>query len=543
MLSKEEQVSPQTSKAIVAWQCALVPRAHTYAAMIRKLGILAVASTKKGKLSPASSVFAFMVSLNGDWKRADPKTRKSLKRAYDGLNLKLASAAMPSPDDTFVSEKDGVKNYVAPGDHVYGLDEDYDRGIEAAERGDWQHALILFERAYKGYWKEGGLYELHAADSLMNMSAAAVLLGNLEQGSENALSAQLLYERWAQLKETAKALLNRAGILYEQGRFDEARRLALECERFALKSSDAPLAADARCAGTVADSMIHPNPACMTEMERISKFYGKNCSVERSAAYERCQEIVRKEVDHAVARQSITLILRRAAEHGIPDNFEPLKKLVQRCPRAVFALTDSSFLELSSASWPVLLKAARHARIWTETGAVEFEDAREAKSLCDRLDLLERFLRVWMNGKAPSEMDLEEYRPSLLLESHPRKMSEDAASVLLSLQVRWIETWSDDPDELEALGALCILGGVTLALANRHENAMLLFQSAFDCRPDVIKFFAGYLREGSDSKMTTILKLMLNAVPSPLFPDEPRLWKAVSMFLMRQIEADRERSD
>jgi len=488
-VSTKTHEGPDATGPLVAWRSAAARAAGVYAAIVRELAVSATRAGRQGKLRPPSAVLGFMVSLGGQWSRASPQHRETLLGAYERLGLKYAATALrrmePGPGSGAVpdaSPTGAAAAYFAPAEHVYDLEETFDRGVELLEAGDWPQALASFSEACRGYRHSGGLYELRAADCLLNMSVAGIHLDRLEAALAWASAAQLSYERWGRLGQAAKAALNRIGILHRLGRSPAAARLAADCDAIALPCGIATLAADARCVRLALDAQIRPRAALVKSLQRLRRHYGERCDPPRRAAYGRCRRLAQSALDHAVARQTLGMILKRAVERGVPEGFEPLKSLFCRRPEAVAALTESSFLELPARAWPVLADAAAYVSMWVEGGSLTFPSPEQAEDASRRIDQLERALRFWQDPRLPGAGDYRRCRPTQLLQPQPRRLSLDAAMRLAELAEPWARHWLDPPEERIAIGTLCLLGVAPLVAAKRDEAAQTLRHAEVQAR-------------------------------------------------------------
>ncbi len=536
---------------LVAWRCTLTPAHVRYAEIVRELTVSAVAVSQNRSRHPAGAIFSIMASLGGEWRNASADTRDALIKAYERLGLKLAHATLRRGPKTSApatasdnTRRDLLERYLAPFPEIYELDDAYDSGVSQLQAGEWRSAIRKLCRACRGFQRTGGLYELHAADCLLNLSMAAVRLENLDQALAWAGSAQLLYERWGRLPEVAKAMLNRIGLFYLRDAYRIAGRLAEDCETVALRARVPSAADDARVIRLAIEARVKPHPNLMPQIDRLHRRYGEACDPLRKAAYQRCRDSVRKQLDLAVARQTVTLILRHGVRKGIPPDFDPLQKVLQRQPEAALVLLETSFLELSAKSWPVLAKATQCASAWLRTGTVKFgpgasggatktefqiakPEGTQAESfpvegaekwLAERMDQLGRALAIWSDDETPTDQQLRLLRPTHLRCRTPGQTSPDAARRLVALADRWGDAWLDDIQELTALGEILADAATDFQGHCQSPVALLLAEAAEQCCPGV--FTKRLLRAGTrrDDSILRLARSWGRRKPRGMFP-------------------------
>lgn len=525
MLNRAVQFSRAAAESPVAWRCATAPAAVTYAMFVRDLGMSAAISGKKEKHRPASAVFAIMASLRGDWRRADLRTREALASAYHHLKLRNAAAALrrldgEPPRDTGHEElEDAVAAYLAPPEAIYELDEDFNHGLDCVKAEDWPQALSWLTKAFQGYRQAGGLHELHAADCLLNMSVAAIRLDKADKALAWASAAQQSYERWARLPHAAKAALNRIGILHCLGRDSHAAHLAKDCLAISLRTGIRTLAVDSLCVELALQSRLRPQRQLLEEIGRLERHFGDGCDPQRRSAYQCCRQLAQSALDKSVAKQSLRLILEQAIAHGVPDGFEPLKKLLQHCPEAVSALTDRSFLELPSRAWPVLREAAAGVSSWLKSGVIKIGEGEQTKLVGQAVERLSRAIGFWQAPQPAAAGRADACRPTELLSPKPRVLSLDAATRLLEVHPGWQAGCRDHPEELAALGALCLCAVVPMVEVGRDAAAKQLLRAGRNCRPDADEFMLDYVARRESKGSEKIIELCSGTAKVAVFPE------------------------
>jgi hypothetical protein len=304
-----------------------------------------------------------------------------------------------------------------------------------------------------------------------------------------------------------------------------------------VRARDLELALDARIAGLALQMQVQPHSAGIKKLAALERFYNGSCTPERKGAYENCALSADAHLEWARARQAVFVFLAGADKASAPPQWDNLKGTLKQVPWAVQTLVEFSPLEIRGTYWPVLLQAVAHVQQWLEAGEFRLPEAANAPALSRQLLESQILLRL-LQARTPEPPLLRECRPSSLLVSPPRKLSQDAVERLLALAGRWEEEWMEHPAELMVLGQLYALAAAALVQARRLREAARLFTAAYDCRPDVEMVLIQQVRQGRLPATPLMFKLCLGRAPAEVFPQErAQRRKRVALFLRERQTA------
>ena len=314
-------------------------------------------------------ILDLMLYCRGDWSCLSTDLRKTLAADYKRSRFYLAHVSLlrcpPEVNPPVLGIELELYNTLSL--QQYAMHEQYDQGMALLRGQRWSEAAVRFSHAQRCFAAEGGLHEVHGAESLLGWALARIAEGDLETALQIATRAQLIFERWGIPSKVALAMVNRLWLLDELGRDPAALALAGSCLNIleALGADD--VRAEIRCLQLVIQSRLRPNAEMLSEVHLMQDALPV-ADRERQAMYQLAATEVRAHVAARGARRAMNALLNQASSSLVETDAGV--SLLRRHPPALMALTRLDIKRMSDRKRRLLAAFGDRVSEELESGAI-----------------------------------------------------------------------------------------------------------------------------------------------------------------------------